>query len=1026
MLYQNAPDVAELGSLFRRPTAEYRGTPFWAWNNAVDQAQLLRQIDCLKEMGFGGFHIHSRTGMASVYLGPAFLQAVRACADKAANEGMLCWLYDEDRWPSGFAGGLVTSDPALRAKFLLFTRQPYGGVRDPRVNPVGIFPRRQENGTLIGRYEVQLKEGMLAHYRRLKENEPPEADAALWYAYLETAGTNPWFNNQAYVDTLSRPAIERFIESTYEVYAQTVGDYFGTVVPSIFTDEPQFMQNQQLESADDQQDVGIGFAADFFQTYTQAYGQRLEEHLPELFWELPRGRVSVARYRYHDHISERFASAYADTLGRWCQRHGIALTGHLMEESTLGKQTNAVGEAMRSYRAFQIPGIDMLCDWREYNTAKQAQSAARQFGRPGVTSELYGVTDWDFDFAGYKDQGDWQAALGVTVRVPHLAWVSMAGEAKRDYPASISYQSPWYREYPVVEDHFARVNTLLTRGRPRVRVGVIHPIESYWLCDGPISQTSEARERREKNFSELTEWLLFGLVDFDFVSEALLPSQAGIPEGRQFAVGEMGYEVVIVPALRTIRSSTLDLLEAFVEREGRVIFMGEVPELVDAVPSARARELADRAGRVAFEREPILAQLEAHRDVSVVGPEGRPVDSLLYQMRQEEDRRYVFICNTDRHRSREDLTLRLAGRWQVEQWDTLSGESFRRPAHEVGNDTELAIDLPAHGSLLLVLLPKSDRPMQQRPMRWEPVQKLAGPFAVTLSEPNALLLDQAQWRIGDQPWQERDEILRIDNHIRRQLKIPGRTVEIAQPWVDREPAPVLGPVQLKFTVVSKVEVAQPRLACEGIEKCRLWLDGVEVATVKEGWFVDEAITTVALPDLRAGTHELKLEIPFTRKSELEWCYLLGDFGVQIRGAEAMVVQPVRQLKLGDWCGQGLPFYTGNVTYEMSIQGTGKPLALRVPKFKSPVLSVSADGKKLGPIAFSPYRQELGPLPAGEHQLALTVYGHRFNAFGCVHHTDPNLEWVGPQAWRSTGTEWTYEYLLKPMGLLSEVVIERGE
>ncbi len=68
-----------------------------------------------------------------------------------------------------------------------------------------------------------------------------------------------------------------------------------------------------------------------------------------------------------------------------------------------------------------------------------------QYGREAMMSELYGVTDWDFDFRGHKFHGDWQAALGVTLRVPHLSWVSMAGEAKRDYPASINYQVPWYK-----------------------------------------------------------------------------------------------------------------------------------------------------------------------------------------------------------------------------------------------------------------------------------------------------------------------------------------------------------------------------------------------------------------------------------------------------------------------------------------------------------------------------------------------------------------------------------------------------
>ena len=112
-----------------------------------------------------------------------------------------------------------------------------------------------------------------------------------------------------------------------------------------------------------------------------------------------------------------------------------------------------------------------------------------------MMSELYGVTGWSFDFRGHKLLGDWQAALGVTLRVPHLSWMSMEGDAKRDYPASIFFQSPWYREYPLIEDHFARVNTALTRGKPLVHVAVIHPIESYWLplgAHGPDSCRSRA------------------------------------------------------------------------------------------------------------------------------------------------------------------------------------------------------------------------------------------------------------------------------------------------------------------------------------------------------------------------------------------------------------------------------------------------------------------------------------------------------------------------------------------------------
>ena len=129
---------------------------------------------------------------------------------------------------------------------------------------------------------------------------------------------------------------------------------------------------------------------------------------------------------------------------------------------------------MRSLRGFSLPGIDMLCDAREYTTAKQAESICHQYGKDGVVSELYGVTNWDFDFRRHKLQGDWLAAMGITTRVHHLTLLGMQGESKRDYPASIGAHVPWHTKFGLLEDHYSRLNTALRRGKPVVRVGVVH------------------------------------------------------------------------------------------------------------------------------------------------------------------------------------------------------------------------------------------------------------------------------------------------------------------------------------------------------------------------------------------------------------------------------------------------------------------------------------------------------------------------------------------------------------------------
>ena len=121
MLYPKNNEQTLSAELFQNPTSEYRGTPFWAWNGVLDDEELKRQIDIFKTMGLGGFHMHVRTGLDVPYLSEEFMDHIRFCVEEARKRGMLAWLYDEDRWPSGAAGGLVTKDPKYRERHLLFT-----------------------------------------------------------------------------------------------------------------------------------------------------------------------------------------------------------------------------------------------------------------------------------------------------------------------------------------------------------------------------------------------------------------------------------------------------------------------------------------------------------------------------------------------------------------------------------------------------------------------------------------------------------------------------------------------------------------------------------------------------------------------------------------------------------------------------------------------------------------------------------------------------------------------------------------
>ena len=1026
MLYKKNYLSTLSDELFRSPTSEYRAAPFWAWNCKLEEDELLRQIEIFHEMGFGGFHMHVRTGMDTEYLSDEFMHLIRSCTDKAKSEKMLAWLYDEDRWPSGAAGGIVTKDKRFRARHLLFTVRPYdgsAGFTDDSTSR-GV---RSEDGELLACYDIVLdSDGYLKSYKRIGENDP--AEGTKWYAYLEISGANPWYNGQAYLNTLDKKAVERFVEVTHERYKEVVGDEFDETVPAIFTDEPQFTRKTLMDNSTDTDDLIMPWTDDFAKTYSDTYSQDIMEFLPEIFWDLPDGKVSTARYRYHDHIAERFSSAFADTVGGWCRENGIALTGHMMDEPTLESQTGALGEAMRSYRSFGLPGIDMLCSWKEYTTAKQAQSAAHQFGYEGVLSELYGVTDWDFDFRGHKLNGDWQAALGVTVRVPHLSWVSMAGEAKRDYPASINYQSPWYEKYPLVEDHFARLNTALTRGTPDIRVGVIHPVESYWLHWGPASQTALERDTLDTNFQNLTEWLLFGSVDFDFIAESLLPAQCA--EGSApLTVGRMKYDVVIVPGCETLRATTCERLREFRRAGGRLIFMGSAPKYLDAVPSDEPRRLYDSAEHIGFTRGELLTALDSARTVDIRQSSGELTGNLVHQLRRDGDGMWLFIAqgkhpyNKDISR-KQSIKITINGIWRPTVYDTLSGSTSKIGFRHENGRTVINAALWLHDSLLLKLDPcGSDESYSPAPAAKVAETPVSVPFCVpfALSEPNVLLLDRAEFAFDGGELEPAEELLRIDTLLRRRLGWDPWGGSSNQPWcIPAEPP--THTLKLRFTIDSRIPVTGAHLALEAAADTRITLNGVAVPSVTDGYYTDRSIKTVKLPDIPAGTSVLELEAPFGKRTATEWCYLLGDFGVRTAGAHTWIEKLPETLGFETITTQGLPFYSGCISYFFDITTTGGELKLRLPQYRAAVYECSIDGGKPTTGAFAPYEVRFGDLPAGKHRVEVELWISRTNGFGHLHCADRNLSYASPGAWRTSGDSWCPEYRLHEEGIVASPIL----
>ena len=1026
MLYEKSRSKSLDLDLFKNPTSEYRGAPFWAWNCDLNEGELLWQIEELKKMGFGGAHMHVRQGLSTEYMGDEFLNLIASCVKKAKQEKMKAYLYDEDMWPSGFAGGKVTCNKKYRQKYLNFSNEKL-----PSVDIVTSYATGER--VFISAYDIELDtNGEMVSYKRIGEDDV--AVYAKKYIYLNTEKDEPRFNNQAYVDTLSKEAIDKFIKETHVKYKEKIGEHFGDTVPSIFTDEPQHVQTYNLPFATSDKEIKMPWTLGYDLGFKQRYGYDILDKLPELFWDKKGQEFSQVRYHFQDYTCQLFTENFAKNIGTWCDENGIALTGHMMREDYLQGQTCAIGEAMRAYRYFGVPGIDLLCNEKHFNTAKQCQSMVHQCGKEGMLSELYGVTDWTFDFRGHKYQGDWQAALGVTLRVPHLSWVSMKGPAKRDYPASINYQSPWYKEYRYIEDHFARVNTILTRGKPVVKVAVVHPIESYWLYYGTEDKTAGIRQKLEDHHEKLTDWLLGGLIDFDFLCESDMEVQT-IDAGKTLKVGQMEYDTVIIPGNVTIRKNTLNVLNKFADNGGKLLILGDALKCVEAVPSKECDVLVNKAKIVPFEELDVLNALEEDALISIKNETGKRSKNLLYALRQDGDAKWLFIAHKDvgfrayNQYSFKDLvqpqnfTLTIKGQYKVTLYDTVNGEIVPLPYDHVEGNTVIDYTIYESDSVMLLLEPCDEVvPAKCTVKKVLSERRLIEKPTLIREEGNVLLLDEGEYKFDDGEWKGFAEINQVCENARYEFNYPGLA---CQPWVI--PAGEFEhSITMRYTFDSTVKVKGAYLCTEDAELAEIYLNGKKVVNNIDGYFVDKSISKIPLGAIKKGKNVLTIKIPYGRRSFIESSYIIGDFDVKVSGVNKTIVAPSSTIGYGNIVDQGMPFYGGNICYKqvIDVEMDGDYEVL-INAYRGATLRAYMDGKDLGILAFAPYFVKCN-LTAGKHELVVKLYGNRKNTFGSLHHGNKAYNWYGPDHWYPSREEFRYEYILAKTGVLASPILRQVE
>jgi hypothetical protein len=100
----------QLKSQFFNPPSEYRSAPLWDWNEQISKEGISFQMEEFKKAGIGGVFVHPRPGLLTEYLSNEWFELFDFTVQKGRELDMKVWIYDENSYPSGFAGGHVPAE----------------------------------------------------------------------------------------------------------------------------------------------------------------------------------------------------------------------------------------------------------------------------------------------------------------------------------------------------------------------------------------------------------------------------------------------------------------------------------------------------------------------------------------------------------------------------------------------------------------------------------------------------------------------------------------------------------------------------------------------------------------------------------------------------------------------------------------------------------------------------------------------------------------------------------------------------
>ena len=512
---------------------QYKPIPFWSWNGKLEKGELIRQIRWMRDTHNGGFFMHARSGLKTQYLSEEWMQCIEACAEEAGD--MQAWVYDENGWPSGFAGGKLLENAEDRDRYL----SHWVGSFDSTAT-VSYYI---DNGALV------------------RTKVPMQGKTHLNVTVHSAAST---------ADVLNPMVTDKFLKLTHEAYKARFGEKMSEKITGFFTDEPQYQRWHTPYTT---------MVADYFR---ENYGQDIFDYIGLLFVEAKGYRTF--RYRYWKAMQQLMLNNFSKKVYDWCQENDVKLTGHYVEEISIGYQIMCCAGVMPFYEYEHIPGIDWLGRDTDHEISpRQVGSAACQLGKQQVITEAFGCCGHEVTPRDLRRILGFQYVNGVNLLCHHLIPYVENGHCKRDHPAHYSPKNPWVQgSFADFNLYVSRMSKLMACSQEQVNVALLHPIRSgYFDYKRDLGAGNEfGIGQQEEMFRQDCRLFSANCVAYHFIDETLL-AKHGFVEENKIGCGKCSYDYLVLPHILTMDVSTEKLLRQYVAGGGKLLVLGDAPSYLE-------------------------------------------------------------------------------------------------------------------------------------------------------------------------------------------------------------------------------------------------------------------------------------------------------------------------------------------------------------------------------------------------------------------------------------------------------------